>query len=166
MDESSEETPIDIEDSSFKADLPDFANFERINAFEDMTGRGESVITCIYGPYSSGKSRLVNQMVCDNNPIILDGDSIRYYVNSDLFTSDDDQVENAKRMARLAIYFAMQGQYVILNAIRADAAYNYIKHTLEDVQSRRTMVKKRYQQGVNISIHLLHTEGTGVFPKS
>lgn len=165
---NTENPAVDISSEEYKLNLPDYANFERINAFEDMTACGASTITCIYGPYASGKSRLVNKMLCEdctNHPIILDGDSMRYYVNNDLFSDDAANIESATRMARLALYFAMQGRDVILNAVRGDAAYYYLQHTLNDVQSRRTRVKKRYQQGVDITLQLVKTEGSCNFPK-
>lgn len=168
MEEMSDPKMVDINSADYKLTLPDYANFERINAFEDMSERGSATITCIYGAYGSGKSRLVNKMYCENaqhQPVILDGDSMRYYVNNDLFSDDAANIESATRMAKLALYFAMQGRDVILDGVRADAAYAYLQHTLTDVQSRRTRVKKRYQQGVDISLELIHTEGSCVFPK-
>lgn len=165
---NTENVVVEISSDDYKLNLPDYANFERINAFEDMTGVGAATITCIYGPYASGKSRLVNKMLCDDCPhlpIILDGDSMRYYVNNDLFSDDSANVENATRMARIALYFAMQGRDVILDSVRADAAYYYLQHTLNDVQSRRTRVKKRYQQGVDITLQLVKTEGSCNYPK-
>lgn len=150
----------------FGEPLKKFGNFDRIKVFEDLHETGKATIYCIYGTYGSGKSRLVNRMYCsDNNPIILDGDSFRYYVNNHLICDDDSNVENAVNMARVALYFAMQGEDVILDAVRGDMAYQYLVNTLQDIANNKTPLKNRYEQGIDIDIQLIKTEGVKIFNK-
>lgn len=163
--ENSEETATGV----FRMALPDFANFERINAFENMTERGTATIYCIYGAYASGKASITSMMCCnrkDNEPVVLDGESMVYYVLNDVSrVVPEGQTEVAVRLAKLALYFAMQGRDVYLNCVKADDSYEYLKNTLEFIASKRSNLKRRFQQGVDISLQLVKTEGVVNFPK-
>lgn len=155
-----------LSENVFGEPLKKIGNFDRIKAFEDIEETGKATIYCIYGSYGSGKSRLVSRMYCSkDNPIILDGDSFRYYVNNHLIIDDNDNVENAINMGRVALYFAMQGKDVIVDAVRGDMAYQYLVKTLQDIADTKTPLKNRYEQGVDIDVQLIKTEGVSIFNK-
>lgn len=153
-------------DDLFGKPLQMFGNFERIKAFEDVSNTGSATIYCIYGAYASGKSRLVSRMHCSaEDPIILDGESFRFYVANDLIIDDKDNKVLAVQLARIAHYFAMMGKDVIIDTIRADVSYDYLVATLQDVNDKRSHHKKRYSQGVDVTIHKIKTEGVRTFNK-
>ena len=89
-------------------------------------------ITCIYGESGSGKTYKALFMKafkeCD---VILDGDSVRTYLNDDLGYSDEDRKRNNIRIAKIALMLANQGLRVAISTVRADIAYEWLKGKVE-----------------------------------
>lgn len=65
---------------------------------------------------------------CD---VILDGDSVRTYLNDDLGYSDEDRKRNNIRIAKIALLLANQGLNVVISTVRADIAYEFLKGKVE-----------------------------------
>lgn len=103
-------------------------DFSKIRFFE---AKELGNINCIFGESGSGKSHLASSIKNDRT-IVLDGDGVRHYINSDLSFSDEDRMENNIRIAKIAIYLAKQGFDVIISTVRADLAYDYIFHKYHD----------------------------------
>lgn len=103
---------------------------EKIHQF-DAPKQGK--ITCIYGESGSGKSYLAHQLR-DEHTIILDGDSVRHYVNNDLGYSDEDRHENNRRIAAIAQLLAIQGHNVIISTVRANIAYEILKDKVDNIE--------------------------------
>lgn len=89
-------------------------------------------ITCIYGQSGSGKTYKALFMKafkeCD---VILDGDSVRNYLNDDLGYSDEDRKRNNIRIAKIALMLANQGLNVVISTVRADIAYEFLRDKVE-----------------------------------
>jgi adenylylsulfate kinase len=89
-------------------------------------------ITCIYGESGCGKTYKALFMKafkeCD---VILDGDSVRTYINDDLGYSDEDRKTNNIRIAKIALMLANQGLRVVISTVRADLAYEWLKGKVE-----------------------------------
>ena len=103
---------------------------EKIHQFDSPV---QGKITCIYGESGTGKSYLARQMR-DRHTIILDGDSVRYYINGDLGYSDEDRKENNRRIAAVALMLSRQGHDVIISTVRADIAYEILKDKVSNIQ--------------------------------
>lgn len=93
----------------------------------------EGSVMCICGESGKGKSYLAKHLRTERT-VILDGDSIRNRINTDLGFSDEDRKKNNLRTARMAHYLAKQGFDVIVSTIRADIAYEYLKDKLKEVR--------------------------------
>ena len=65
---------------------------------------------------------------CD---VILDGDSVRTYINDDLGYSDEDRKRNNIRIAKIALMLANQGLRVVISTVRADIAYEWLQGKVE-----------------------------------
>lgn len=89
-------------------------------------------ITCIYGESGCGKTYKALFMKafkeCD---VILDGDSVRTYLNDDLGYSDEDRKRNNIRIAKIALMLANQGLRVVISTVRADIAYEWLQGKVE-----------------------------------
>lgn len=89
-------------------------------------------ITCIYGESGCGKTYKALFMKafkeCD---VILDGDSVRTYLNDDLGYSDEDRRRNNIRIAKIALMLANQGLRVVISTVRADIAYEWLQGKVE-----------------------------------
>lgn len=85
-------------------------------------------ITCIYGESGSGKTyRALFMKAFKEVDVILDGDSVRTYLNDDLGYSDEDRRRNNIRIAKIALMLANQGIRVAISTVRADIAYEWLK---------------------------------------
>jgi len=76
----------------------------------------------LYGLSGSGKSTLINQVQIDlfkKNimTIVLDGDHVRNGINSDLGFSEDDRLENIRRVAEISKILLDNGQIVLCSFI-------------------------------------------------
>ena len=76
----------------------------------------------LYGLSGSGKSTIINQVQIDlfkKNimTIILDGDHVRNGINSDLGFSEDDRLENIRRVAEISKVLLDNGQIVLCSFI-------------------------------------------------
>lgn len=89
-------------------------------------------ITCIYGESGSGKTyRALFMKAFKEVDVILDGDSVRTYLNDDLGYSDEDRKRNNIRIAKIALMLANQGLRVAISTVRADIAYEWLKGKVE-----------------------------------
>jgi adenylylsulfate kinase len=89
-------------------------------------------ITCIYGESGCGKTYKALFMKALNEcDVILDGDSVRTYINDDLGYSDEDRKTNNIRIAKIALMLANQGLRVVISTVRADLAYEWLKGKVE-----------------------------------
>lgn len=89
-------------------------------------------ITCIYGESGSGKTyRALFMKAFKEVDVILDGDSVRTYLNDDLGYSDEDRKRNNIRIAKIALMLANQGLRVAISTVRADLAYEWLKGKVE-----------------------------------
>ena len=89
-------------------------------------------ITCIYGESGSGKTyRALFMKAFKEIDVILDGDSVRTYLNDDLGYSDEDRKRNNIRIAKIALMLANQGLRVAISTVRADIAYEFLKGKVE-----------------------------------
>lgn len=103
---------------------------DKINFFNS---KEPGFITCIYGESGSGKSYLANKLK-NERTIILDGDGVRYYINSDLTYSEEDRKINNERIANIAYYLSLQGFDVIISTVRADIAYDILKEKTNKIK--------------------------------
>lgn len=76
----------------------------------------------LYGLSGSGKSTIINQVQIDlfkKNimTIVLDGDHVRNGINSDLGFSEDDRLENIRRVAEISKVLLDNGQIVLCSFI-------------------------------------------------
>lgn len=155
------------EQENFKMILPSTGNLSRIKAFENYTEKNKVSITCIFGPKGTGKSLLIEDMLC-NDPIILDEAAQRYYMYPDLNPlndNDNHDIELAIRMAREAYYFAEQGKNVIICAENADKSYEYLTNTLEEIRAKKIHLRNKYTQGVDICLRLIETHNIKTYNK-
>ena len=89
-------------------------------------------ITCIYGESGSGKTyRALFMKAFKEVDVILDGDSVRTYLNDDLGYSDEDRKRNNIRIAKIALMLANQGLRVAISTVRADIAHEWLKGKVE-----------------------------------
>ena len=89
-------------------------------------------ITCIYGESGSGKTyKALFMKAFKEVDVILDGDSVRTYINDDLGYSDEDRKRNNIRIAKIALMLANQGLRVAISTVRADIAYEWLKGKVE-----------------------------------
>lgn len=91
-------------------------------------------ITCIYGESGSGKTyKALFMKALKEVDIILDGDSVRTYLNDDLGYSDEDRKRNNIRIAKIALMLANQGFRVVISTVRADLAYEWLIGKIENL---------------------------------
>lgn len=89
-------------------------------------------ITCIYGQSGCGKTyRALMMKALKEIDVILDGDSVRTYLNDDLGYSNEDRKRNNIRIAKIALMLANQGLRVVISTIRADLAYEWLNGKIE-----------------------------------
>lgn len=89
-------------------------------------------ITCIYGQSGCGKTyRALMLKAMKEIDVILDGDSVRTYLNDDLGYSDEDRKRNNIRIAKIALMLANQGLRIVISTIRADLAYEWLDGKIE-----------------------------------
>lgn len=89
-------------------------------------------ITCIYGESGCGKTyRALFMKAFKEVDVILDGDSVRTYLNDDLGYSDEDRKTNNIRIAKIALMLANQGLRVSISTVRADIAYEWLQGKVE-----------------------------------
>lgn len=79
-------------------------------------------VVWLTGLSGSGKSTIANALECELHRIglrtyVLDGDTVRQGLNSDLGFSDEDRAENVRRVAQVARLFLQAGVIVIVALI-------------------------------------------------
>lgn len=94
---------------------------------ETLFREGGRVI-CLCGDSGAGKTTRAMLLKGNRYPnaVILDGDSVRYFVNSDLGFSDEDRRKNNEIIANIAKMLYFQGKTVIISTVRADIAYELL----------------------------------------
>lgn len=91
-------------------------------------------VTCIYGESGSGKTyKALFMKAFKEVDVILDGDSVRTYLNDDLGYSDEDRKQNNIRIAKIALMLANQGIRVVISTVRADIAYEWLQGKVENL---------------------------------
>lgn len=92
----------------------------------DFHKNGGSVV-CICGESGSGKSTLARMYLREHpDGVALDGDVIRHFVTPELGYSDEDRLENNKRVAAIAAMLAYMGKFVVVSTVRADIAHGLL----------------------------------------
>lgn len=98
--------------------------FHRFLSRQDKEGllRQRGLVVWLYGLSGSGKSTLANaaERVLHQQgrfTVILDGDNLRTGLNSNLGFSDQDRLENIRRIAEMAKVFVSQGIITFVSAI-------------------------------------------------
>lgn len=99
--------------------------------YKDIESDIKHTIICIYGESGSGKTYKAKQIkkeyqIRNINPIILDGDAIRKYVNYNLTYSEEDRRKNNEIVANIAEMLYHQGHYIIISTVRADIAFDIL----------------------------------------
>lgn len=99
--------------------------------YTDTETQYTHTIICICGESGAGKTYKANQIktqyqIRNVNPVILDGDSIRKYVNYDLTYSEEDRRKNNEIVANIAEMLYHQGHYIIISTVRADIAFDIL----------------------------------------
>lgn len=76
------------------------------------------MVLLLSGESGVGKTTLAKYIQSQlNNVIVLDGDDIREELNSDLGFSDEDIMENMRRVSSLARLLSKQGYFIIVSCI-------------------------------------------------
>lgn len=114
--------------------------FEEKAAKVQVTGsRGK--ILCVFGEGGAGKTTLALSRAKEfyaigrTFPIIIDGDALRFYVNTELGFTPKDRYDNNVIAAKIAAMLAAQGHFVIIATIKADIALRYLKTNHPEIQS-------------------------------
>jgi len=84
--------------------------------------RQRGIVVWLYGLSGSGKSTIANavERVLHQQgrvTVILDGDNLRSGLNANLGFSDEDRLENIRRIAEMAKVFVSQGIITLVSAI-------------------------------------------------
>jgi bifunctional enzyme CysN/CysC len=88
--------------------------------------RHGGAVVWLTGLPGSGKSTLARALERrlfgqGGSPVLLDGDTVRAGLNSDLGFSDDDRSENTRRLAEVAAHLARNGHIAIVAVISPSA---------------------------------------------
>jgi adenylylsulfate kinase-like enzyme len=99
--------------------------------YKDTESLIHTPVLCICGESGAGKTftanKIKNELIKVNiNPVILDGDAIRKYVNYSLGYSEEDRRRNNEIIANIAELLYYQGHQIIISTVRADIAYNIL----------------------------------------
>lgn len=103
-----------------------------MGSYKDTETNIKHKVICICGESGIGKTTKANHIKNELyiqyniNPVILDGDAVRYYVNYDLTYSDEDRKRNNEIIANIAEMLYHQGHYIIISTVRADIAYDIL----------------------------------------
>ncbi len=100
---------------------PEFHRFLHRHDKERLLGQ-RGVVIWLIGLSGSGKSTIANavERVLHQQgkfTVILDGDNLRTGINSNLGFSDEDRLENIRRIAEMAKIFVSQGIITLVSAI-------------------------------------------------
>lgn len=99
----------------------EFHRFLQRHDKENLLGQ-RGIVIWLCGLSGSGKSTIANaaERILHQQgraTVILDGDNIRSGLNSNLGFSDEDRLENVRRIAEVARLFSQQGVIVLVSAI-------------------------------------------------
>lgn len=76
------------------------------------------MVLLLSGESGVGKTTLAKYIQSKlNNVIVLDGDDVREELNSDLGFSDEDIMENMRRVSSLARLLSKQGYFIVVSCI-------------------------------------------------
>ena len=94
-----------------------------MGSYKDTEARIKFPVICVYGESGAGKTTYAKTF----DAIILDGDSVRKYITSDLGYSEEDRRKNNELIAKIAMLLYHQGQKVVISTVRADIAAKVLK---------------------------------------
>jgi adenylylsulfate kinase len=99
----------------------EFHRFLQRHDKENLLGQ-RGIVIWLCGLSGSGKSTIANaaERILHQQgraTVVLDGDNIRSGLNSNLGFSDEDRLENVRRIAEVARLFSQQGVIVLVSAI-------------------------------------------------
>lgn len=102
------------------------ADPEKVKAFYKEGGR----IYVLCGKSGVGKSYRAHKLLAKYpDAVVLDGDSVRTFVTSELTFSEQDRRKNNEIVAGIARLLWYQGKTVIVATVRGDIAYELLKDT-------------------------------------
>ena len=107
--------------------------------YKDTESQIKHTVICICGESGSGKTFTANKLKKeyqqqDINPVILDGDAVRKYINYNLTYNEADRKKNNEIIANIAELLYYQGHYVIISTVRSDVAFNIL--TLKNIKCK------------------------------
>ena len=105
-----------------------------MGSYTDTESQEKFEIICICGESGSGKTflanKIKNKLILENNinPVLLDGDAVRKYINYNLGYSNEDRKLNNEIISNIAELFYHQGHQVIISTVRADIAFELLRN--------------------------------------
>ena len=103
-----------------------------MGSFKEIESDIKQEVICICGDSGSGKTQKASEYKEKyKDAVILDGDAILKYVNSDLGYSLLDRYKNNQVISRIAEMLYYQGHKVIISTVRADIAFEIL--TKDDI---------------------------------
>jgi bifunctional enzyme CysN/CysC len=107
--------------------------------------RHNGAVVWLTGLPASGKSTLARALERrlfgkGGSPILLDGDTLRAGLNSDLGFSPTDRAENIRRLAEVAVHLARNGHVAIVAAVSPSAEDRAAARSIADTAFREVYV--------------------------
>lgn len=128
---------------------PEFHRFLNRHDKEKLLGQ-RGIVVWMYGLSGSGKSTIANaveRVLHQQGRVttILDGDNLRTGLNSNLGFSDEDRLENIRRIAETAKIFVAQGIITLVSAITPRGELRDLARGLLGTDLFEVYVKASYQ---------------------
>lgn len=97
-----------------------------MGSYKDIESDNRFEVVCICGESGAGKTTLAKKMCSENDYVVLDGDAVRHFINTELGYSLLDRYKNNQIIAGIAEMLYWQGKRVIISTVRADIAYDIL----------------------------------------
>jgi adenylylsulfate kinase len=128
---------------------PEFHRFLNRHDKESLLGQ-RGIVVWLCGLSGSGKSTIANaaeRVLCQQGRMtaILDGDNLRTGLNANLGFSDDDRLENIRRIAEVAKLFAHNGVITLVSAITPRGLHRDLARGILGRDFLEVFVKARYE---------------------